>query len=113
MDTTISEPLIDESLDMHRETVRETLDAIANDVGAALRDNGMNYPIFLTAGRSDRTILTIATPFDPSDQVWERMVAIAIEIISDRLGGIKLGSRELRCASANPIMTAVDVTAEL
>jgi hypothetical protein len=110
MDT---EPLSADSLDMHRETVRETLDAIANDVGAALRDNGMNYPIFLTAGRSDRTILTIATPFDPCDQIWERMVAIAIGIISDRLGGIKLGSRELRCASANLVMTGADLTAEV
>jgi hypothetical protein len=98
---------------MHRETVRETLDAIANDVGAALRDSGMNYPIFLTAGRSDRTILTIATPFDPSDQVWEGMIAIAIGIISDRLGGLKLASHELRCASANLSMTAVDLTADL
>jgi hypothetical protein len=112
MDTTISEPLIDESLDMHRETVRETLDSIAQDVGAALRDNGMNYAVFFTAGQSDRTVITIATPFDPSDEIWERMISTAIEIISDRLGGIKLGSRELPCASANLVMTAADLTAD-
>ena len=109
---TIEEPLTDENLDVHRATVRETLDAIASDVGVALKDAGYNYPIFLTAGRSDRTILCISTPFDPSDKIWEQMTSIAIGIITKRLGGIKLSRRELRCASANLVMTAADVTAD-
>jgi hypothetical protein len=41
------------------------------------------------------------------------MIVIAIEIIADRLDGLKLSSRELRCASANMVMTGADLTTQI
>ena len=35
-----------------RETIRESLDAIASDVGVALRDAGLTCPVYLTVPNS-------------------------------------------------------------
>ena len=50
-----------------RETIRESLDAIANDIGMAMRDVGLRFPVYITVRASGDSLATIATPLDPSD----------------------------------------------
>ena len=96
-----------------RETMCQSLNVITNDIGTALRDAGLTFPIFLTVPTSGHALATIATPLDPSDQDWEQAKIIVNRIIEKRLGCGKLRSRELTCAVANAVpMTAADVTAE-
>src|SRR5438067_5947790 len=104
--------LFDDRLESQRDIIRESLDAIANDVGMMLRDVGLSFPVFLTVPTSGNSLATIATPIDPSDEDWKRASAIACQIIEARCGTGKLRGRGLRCAVANAQMSAADVTAE-
>jgi hypothetical protein len=100
-------------LDTLRENTRKSLNEMTNDIGMALRDAGLMFPIFITVPTSGVALATIATPLDPSDQDWENVRAIVNGIIEKKLGCGKLRSRELTCAVANAApMTAADVTAE-
>ena len=102
----------DDHLYSQRETIRESLDEIATDVGMMLRDVGLTFPVFLTVPTSGNSLATIATPIDPSDEDWTRASAIICQIIEDRCGTGKLRRRELRCAMANAQMSAADVTTD-
>jgi hypothetical protein len=103
------EPSIDDSLDAQRETLRQSLDAVASDVGLALRDAGLNFPVFLTVPSSGNSLATIATPLDPIDDDWEHASAIACRIIAEKVGCDGLRARALTCAVANSSMAAADL----
>src|SRR3954466_10463586 len=90
--------LFDDHLYSQREAIRESLDTIANDIGMAMRDIGLTFPVFLTVPSSGRSLATIATPIDPSHEDWTRVTAIVCQIIGDRLGTGRLLNRRLRCA---------------
>ena len=100
-------------IESQREIIRQSLDQIASDIGMALRDVGITFPVFITARNSGDSLATIATPLDPSDHDWERAAAIVCQIIGKRIGDVGLRSRELLCAVANsPPMIAADVTTD-
>src|SRR5271169_3076677 len=100
-------------LDAQRENIKKSLDEITNDIGIALRDAGLTFPVFITVPTSGNALATIATPLDPSDEDWEHTRAITNRIIEKRLGCGKLRARELTCAVANMApMSAADVIAE-
>jgi hypothetical protein len=103
---------IDDGLDAQRDTIRHSLDAIASDVGMALRDVGLNFPVFLTVPNSGHSLATIATPLDPTDCDWQRASEIVCQIIAKRIGCDRLRARELTCAVANSMVTAADLTAD-
>jgi hypothetical protein len=67
-----------------REIIRQSLDEIASDIGMALRDVGITFPVFITARNSGDSLATIATPLDPSDHDWERATAIVCQIIGKK-----------------------------
>jgi hypothetical protein len=113
MDTIIQQDSLDDPrVEAERNIIRPILDDIAQEVGNRLRDEGLNFPIFLTVPRSRIAIATMATPLDPQDDLWLRAVAIVSQIVSERLSGIKLRSREVVCAMANTTMSAADLTAD-
>ena len=100
-------------LDAQREKIGKSLDEIANDIGMALRDAGLTFPIYIAVTNSGDALATIATPLNPSDQDWEQARTIINGIIEKKLGCGKLRARELTCAVANTApMTAADLTAE-
>ncbi len=104
-----SDTSTDERLEAEREIIRQSLDEIATEVGTALRDAGMNCPIYLAVPNSGDAITTIATPIDPPDEDWSHISAVVCQIIGKRLGGIRLRGRDLRCAMTNAAMVAADV----
>ena len=106
MDTT---PQAD--LDAQRETIRRSLNEIANDIGMAMRDVGLHFPVFMTVRDSGDSLATIAAPLNPSNNDWERATAIVRQIIGQKIGDRKIRSRELFCAVANAApMSAAEVT---
>ena len=108
---TINEPS-DPGVETQREIIRLALDEIAIEVGTALRDAGIDCPIYLAIPNSGNAIASIATPTDPPDEEWARISSVACGIIGKMLGGIGLRGRELRCAMATATMVAADLTAD-
>jgi hypothetical protein len=103
----------DDKLDAHREIIRQSLNEISNDIGMALRDVGLTFPIYFVTPNSGDALVTIATTLDPSDEDWRRAAAIVCEIIEMKVGCGRLRGRELACAVANAgVINVADMTAE-
>ena len=98
--------------DAQREMIRQSLDEIAAEVGTALRDARLDFPVYLTVPNSGESLATMACPLDPSDSDWSHASAIVCRIIGQRLGDIRLRGRALHCAVANATMGAADVIPE-
>ena len=95
-----------------REIIRLALDEIAAEVGTALRDAHLDFPVFLTVPNSGDSLATMACPLDPSDRDWSHASAIVCRIIGQRLGDVRLRGRALHCAVANATMGAAEVMAD-
>ena len=109
---TTSDHETDDRLDAQRDIIRQSLDAITNDIGMAMRDVGLTFPLYITVRNSGDALVTIATPLDPSDTDWQQASAIVCRTLEERVGCDHLRGRELACAIANAgSINAADVTA--
>ena len=103
----------DMRLDTQRNIIRQSLDEIANDIGTAMRDVGLTFPLYITVRNSGDALVTIASPLDPSDEQWQTASAIVCRTLEERVGCGHLRGRELACAIANSgVINAEDVTAD-
>ena len=101
----------DDKLDTQRDIIRESLNEIANDIGMAMRDEGLHFPVYITVRNSGDSLATIATPLDPSDHDWSRAATIVCDVIEKKTGSGKLAGRALPCAVANAAsMSVAEVT---
>jgi len=99
-------------LDAQRDIIRKSINEIANDIGMAMRDVGLTFPLYITVRNSGNSLVTIMTPLDPSDADWQRAREIVCGTLEERIGCGRLGGRELACAIANAgAINAADVTA--
>ena len=91
-----------EDFDPDRDMIRQSLDAMANDIGMAMRDAGLaGIPTYLVIPNSGSAIATLMTPLDPSDDDWARALEIACQVIQKKLGSSKLHTREMAWTTAN------------
>jgi hypothetical protein len=96
-----------------RDIIRQSLDAIVNDIGMAMRDVGLTFPLYITVRNSGDALVTIATSLDPSDTEWQQASAIICRTLEERVGCDRLRGRELACAIAIAgAINAADVTAD-
>jgi hypothetical protein len=95
-----------------REIIKLVLNEIATEVGTALREAHLDFPVFLTVPNSGDSVATMACPLDPSDSHWSHASAIVCRIIGQRLGDARLRGRALHCAVANGAVAATDVMAD-
>jgi hypothetical protein len=102
----------EEERDEQREIIRQSLTAIVDDIGAALREAGLSCrcPVYLTVPYAGLSLVGIACPLDPNDDEWGRAVNIACDVVGKKIG-ITLCSRDLLCAAANTPMSATELTA--
>jgi hypothetical protein len=113
MDTDNEHHEIDKKLNAQRDLIRQSLDAITNDIGMAMRDVGLSFRVYITVRNSGDALVTIATPSDPSDADWQQASAIVCRIIEERVGCDRLRGRELACAVANEgVINAADVAGD-
>ena len=98
--------------DAQREIFEESLNELAADIGTAMLDAHLNFPVFLAVPTSGESLATMACPLDPSDSDWSQATAIVCRIIGARLGDVRLRGRPLPCAIANATMGAADVVAD-
>ena len=112
MDTNNDDHETNDRLDAQRDIIRQSLDVITNDIGMAMRDVGLTFPLYITVRNSGDALVTIATTLDPSDDDWRRAREIVCRTLEERVGCDRLGGRELACAIANAgAINAADVTA--
>jgi hypothetical protein len=109
MDTTDEFEAALDRLDTQREILTQSLNEVASDIGMALRDVGLNFPLFITVRQEGDALATIATPHDPSDEDWQAAVAIVCRIISGKTECGKLRGRQLACVMVPGSITAADV----
>jgi hypothetical protein len=114
MDTITQQESLDNSrIEAQREVIRPILNDIAREVENRLREASLNVPVFLTVPNTGSAIATVATPADPNDDLWSSVVAIVTEIVSQRLDGVRLQSKEVACAMASAVtMSAADLVVE-
>jgi hypothetical protein len=112
MDTTDQRTETSNMLDSQRATLRQLLPEIVNDIGMALRDTGLHFPIFITLPTSGNAIATFATPLDPSDNDWQEALDIACEMIRNRIGCGALCGRTVACAVANGTISATELATD-
>ena len=99
-------------INSQRDIIRQSLDAIINDIGMAMRDVGLTFPVYITVRNSGDALVTIACPLDPSDEQWQQASAIVCRTLEEKAGCDRLRGRELACAIANAgMINAADVTA--
>jgi hypothetical protein len=103
----------DDGIDARRDIIRQSLDAIANDIGVAMRDVGLTFPIYMTVRNTGDALVTIATTLDPSGADWQQASEIVCRIIQEKVGCGQLRGQTLPCAIANAgAINAADVTAD-
>lgn len=91
----------DDKRDAQREIIRQSLNEIANDIGMAMRDVGLNFDLALNVPHSGNSLVTMISSTDPSDEDWEKVSAIVRKIVSTKLGGIHVSNRNLPFTMVN------------
>ena len=112
MDTNDQQINRNNMLDARRAMLRDSLPEIVNDIGIALRDAGLHFPIFITLPTSGNAIATFATPLDPSNDDWQEASEIAREIIRKWIGCGPLCGRTIACAVANGTISATELATD-
>ena len=99
----------EQRVEAYREVIRLSLDEIAVEVEAALRDANLHIPIYLVLPNTGSSIVNVATLLDPPDLDWSHAAAIVCRLLGAKLGGIQLSSRSLQCWVANAKLDAAEV----
>jgi hypothetical protein len=100
---------LESHLDAKRKILRQAIDEIARQVGLALQDAGLHFPVYITVPNTGDALATIATPIDPSDIEWDHANEIVCSIFSQWIGHSEIRARPLAFAVANGTMAAADV----
>ena len=90
-----------DDIDAQRAILTKSIDDIASEIGIALKDADIHFPVYISVRSSGESLATIATPVDPSDADWNRATAIVCQVLGRRAGCERLVSRPLICAVAN------------
>ena len=59
MDTNNDDHETNDRLDAQRDIIRQSLDAIVNDIGMAMRDVGLTFPLYITVRNSGDALVTL------------------------------------------------------
>jgi hypothetical protein len=108
MDTTNASST-DDRIGAQREIIAQSLSDIVAEVGAAMREVGLSYPVYLCIPGSGNAIIAVVTALDPSNDDWSIATGIVKQIVSKKLDGIVLQSNDLQCAIASAPMGAAEI----
>ncbi len=96
----------EDRLESQRDTIRQSLNQITEELNSALAKAGLAYPVYMCVPTTGNSLLTFACPLDPDDDEWARITEIALEIVGQKTGTTQLQTRELACAMAGATMAA-------
>ena len=104
-------PSSDNYLETQRSIIRKSFDEIVSLVSNRMHEAHLSFPLALTIPSSGYAFLSMMTPSDPSEPDWEQASAIVKEIVSEKLGGIRLRTGHMPCAMVNAKFLAAEVVA--
>src|ERR1700729_206938 len=110
MDEQQREAFDEHDLETQRLNVRQSFDEIVTDIGIAMRDAHLTFPLGITIPSSGHAIVTVVSPGDPPDDEWEQASTIVQQVVGKRLGGIRLRSKHLSCAMVNATISGAEIT---
>jgi hypothetical protein len=90
-----------DNLDAQRAILTNSIDDIAGNIGIALKDAGIHFPVYISVRTSGDSLATIATPIDPSDADWNHATTLVCQVLDRWVGCDRLKGRPLVCAVAN------------
>lgn len=90
-----------DGINAQRAILTKSIDDIAGEIGSALRDAGLHFPVYINVRSSGDSLATIATPVDPSNADWDHATTVACKVIGRWVGSDRLIGRPLVCAVAN------------
>jgi hypothetical protein len=93
-----------------RQRLTAALPQIAAEVTAALANANIRIPIFFSVPSSGGSLLTFATPVDPTEYDWDAATALICEIVGRKVGIEHLYSRHIPCVAAGLALDAADVS---
>jgi len=99
------------TLNRDRKMIRNSLPDIAAQVHSRLVGAGLTYPVYLAVPNSGDSLLSFATPLDPSDDEWRRMNDIVRNVVGAAIGAENLRSNPLACAMTGTAMGSAGVVA--
>ena len=101
-----------DGLEAERSIIRQSIEELLGEIERATRDAGLYYPIGLTVPYSGDAVATVLTTDDPPDADWSRVTGIVCDILSRKLGDMRLRSRPLPCAITSTRADAADLVQE-
>ena len=101
-----------DDLGADRSIVRQSIEEILSEIEHATRDAGLYYAIGLTVPYSGDAVATVLTTDDPPDADWSHVTGIVCDILSRKLGDMRLRSRPLPCAITSTRADAADLVQE-
>jgi hypothetical protein len=96
-----------------REKLILILPQIASEVTTAIRAANLAIPIFFMIPTTGDTLLTFATPADPTDADWDHASEIIRRIVEAKIGVGKLVTRPVHCISSEASIGAADVITDV
>jgi hypothetical protein len=100
------------TLQLQRETIRQSINEITEALNSALVQAGVPFPVFLCIPSTGDAIATFASPVEPDDAAWDRITRIVCEIVGKKIGSTALMTRSLACAMAGTQMGSCDLLRE-
>jgi hypothetical protein len=93
-----------------REILTSSLEQICAEASLALQQSSFNFQLFLMVPATGNSMLSVATPADPSDEDWSRATDIVIDIVKRKTGMQGLCARERPCAATDAPIDAVEIS---
>ena len=105
MDTQEADDLTEEGDEVmdYRDKTRAELDRIARQTKHALAEHGIDDLTVFFLVQSSGPILTFGTMSDPSENQWEQVSEIVLSIVREVTGVDGVWSRQIVCASTDPV----------
>jgi hypothetical protein len=113
MDEQQQEAFDEHDLETQRSTIRQSFDEIVSEIRVAMQTARLTFPLGITIPSSGFAFITMVTPEadgDVSEADWEQASVIVRNVVSKKLGGIRLRSNHLRCSMVNSTMNATEIT---
>jgi hypothetical protein len=107
MDEQQQEAFDEHDLETQRSIIRQSFDEIVTDIGIAMCVAHLTFPLGITIPSSGHANITVVSPGDPPDDEWEQASTNVQQVVSKRLGGIRLRSKHLPCTRSSRIRSSI------
>ncbi len=93
----------------HRARMRSKLDEIAQQVKAALTEQGLDFDLFFLVPHSGDSLLSFGTMADADDASWGRVDEIVCSVVAQTVGLRRTRTRPVMCTSTDTVAMPIPI----